>query len=94
MIKALFHASIMCLCFTGPVFANSELLIENFVGRISIKTTSSSVITVKGDGNMTNVKLIEDDKYLKIDGGIPKPNSKDCKTFHGSLSIDLFGIKI
>ena len=90
MLKTVFYAAVLSLSVAGQASANPELLIENFIGRISIKTTSGSQISLKDEANMKGVQIYEDANNFKIDGGIAKPNGRDCKGFHGSFSINLF----
>jgi len=90
MIKSIFYAGLLSLSLTAPAFAGPELLIEDFVGTLTVETTSASQITISREDNMKGVNLYKDAGSLKIDGGIKNPDSKDCTGFHGSFSISLF----
>ena len=90
MFKVVSCAAILSLCVASPVSASPELLIEDFVGRVLIKTTSDSQISIVTEQNIDDVQIYESGKSLKIDGGIPKPNGRNCKGLHGSISISLF----
>ena len=90
MFKTVLYAALLSLSMAVPVSASPELLIEDFVGRVQINTTSDPQISLETEQNMDGVQIIENDKSLIIDGGISNPNGKNCKGVFGSISIRLF----
>jgi len=91
MVKRLIAGTCLTAALASPAFADGpELMIEDFVGRITVVETSSSNIKVTREDNMKGVNLYEDGGSLKIDGGIDDPDGNKCKGYYGKYSISWF----
>lgn len=91
MIKRILAGTCLAAALTAPAFADGpELLIEDFVGTITVVETSSSNIKITKDANMKGVDLYEDGGSLKINGGITDPDGNKCKGYYGKYSITWF----
>lgn len=74
--------------FALPAAADQrpELVIEDFVGTITLKTAANSSLEVTSLENNDDLTQEAEGDRLIINGGIAKPDSKKCKGYYGSWS--------
>lgn len=74
--------------FALPASADQrpELVIEDFVGTITLSTAANSPLEIKSVENDEDLTQEVDGDRLIINGGIKKPDGDKCKGYYGSWS--------
>ncbi|WP_017931564.1 GIN domain-containing protein [Robiginitomaculum antarcticum] len=63
-----------------------ELVIENFVGTVTLITDNTAPLSVASVTNKKDMTQHNDGENLVIDGGIRKPDGDKCKGYYGNWS--------
>lgn len=77
----------------NSAFANETLTIENFIGTINIETSEGAPLRIIKSQNGDTVTVSESSGRLILDGGVAKPDGKDCEGHYGRYNVSFFSKK-
>ena len=77
----------------NSAFANETLTIENFIGTINVETSEGAPLSVTKSQNGNTVTVSESSGRLRLDGGVAKPDGKDCEGHYGRYNVSFFSKK-
>ena len=92
MRKAVIVGTALSL-IASPALAQETLVIEDFIGTVTISTDAGKSLRIKDRDNAGDLKINDRDGSLVIDGGIEKVDGSKCQGHYGRFNFTFFSDK-